>query len=104
MPRTYVRKADDATIVKLNNVGLSLQGIADRQGVHLTTITNRLRVLGIAPADTRRAFMEDVFESLTAQQQDWLIDQLAPGHSVKEFIRALLIKEFMSRQRPGKAP
>ena len=100
MAGNYKRKADDNEIVDLNNVGLSLSGIAERLDVHHTTITYRLRALGIAPADTRRAFMEDIFDSLSLQQQQWLIKQLAPGYSVKDFIRSLLIKEFMSRHTP----
>lgn len=94
----YKRKADDNVIVHLNNVGLSLAGIAERLGVHHTTIKYRLNTLGIQPVDTRRAFMEDIFETLSLPQQEWLINQLAPGHSIKDFVRSLLIKEFINRQ------
>jgi hypothetical protein len=97
MPTDYKRKADDNQIVDLNNVGLSLSGIAEKLGVHHTTISYRLRELGIPPTDTRRAFMEDLFDSLSYAQQTWLIQQLGPGHSIKQFIRALLIKEFINR-------
>jgi hypothetical protein len=103
MPSNYKRKADDARIIELNNLGLSLNGIGERLGVHHTTITYRLRALGIPAADTRRAFMEDVFEALSPSQQEWLIDQLEPGYSVKDFIRSLLIKEFVSRTAPLKS-
>lgn len=98
----YKRKADDNEIVQLNNIGLSLSGIAKRLGVHHTTITYRLRVLGIEPADTRRAFMEDIFETLSPAQQTWLMNQLGPGYSVKDFIRSLLIKEFMKNSSSAK--
>ncbi|ESX17523.1 hypothetical protein X766_15740 [Mesorhizobium sp. LSJC255A00] len=97
MTKGYRRKADDAEIVRLNNIGLSLTSIGEKLGVHHTTIKYRLDALGIAPADTRRSFMEDIFEALPLQQQQWLMDQLGPGHSVKEFVRSLLIKEFMGR-------
>jgi hypothetical protein len=101
MSSTYKRKADDNTIIELNSIGLSLTGIAERLGVHHTTITYRLRALGISPADTRRTFMEDVFEALSPSQQTWLISQLGPAHSVKDFIRSLLIKEFVNRTAPA---
>lgn len=102
MASNYKRKADDNKIIELNNIGLSLAGIADRLGVHHTTITYRLRALGISPADTRRAFMEDVFETLSPSQQEWLINQLGAGYSVKDFIRSLLIKEFVNRGSTAK--
>lgn len=104
MSSNYKRKADDNQIIQLNNIGLSLCGIAKRLNVHHTTITYRLRALGIAPADTRRAFMEDIFEALSSSQQAWLVEQLGPGYSVKDFIRSLLIKEFVNRTAPVSTP
>lgn len=100
MASGYKRKADDAEIVRLNSIGMSLCGIGERLGVHHTTIRYRLATLGVQPADTRRAFMEDVFKTLPMQQQEWLMDQLGPGHSIKDFVRSLLIKEFMGRAAP----
>jgi len=93
----YKRKADDARIIKLNNVGLSLAGVGKRLGVHPTTITHRLAALGISPFDTRRAFMEDIFETLAPAQQDWLISQLGPGRSAKDYVRSLLILAYVTR-------
>lgn len=97
----YKRKADDSQIVALNNVGLSLSGIAQRLDVHHTTVSGRLKALGIEPADTRRAFMEDIYESLAPAQQEWLIDQLGPGYAVKDFIKALLIQAYLARPTSG---
>jgi len=95
----YQRKADDRQIIELNNIGLSLKGIAERLGVHPTTITHRLKELGVEPIDTRRAFMEDIYEALPSTQQQWLIDQLGPGYTVKDLIKSLLIKEYMGRAK-----
>lgn len=97
MVSTYQKKSNDNDIVNLNNVGLSLCGIAERLKLHHTTVTYRLKSLGLSPMDTRRAFMEDIYESLTDPQKSWLIDQLSPGYSVKDFIKSLLIREFMNR-------
>jgi len=97
MASKYKRKADDNQIVALNNVGLSLGSIAAKLGVHHTTVTYRLKTLGITPADTRRSFMEDIFVELSAQQQEWLVSQLVPGYSVKQFIRSLLIQAYIDR-------
>lgn len=91
------RKADDADIIRLNSVGLSLSTIAETLGCHHTTITQRLRSLGIPPADTRRAFMEDIVHKLTVQQVDWLADQLGPHLSVKDFVTNLLVEEFVRK-------
>jgi len=93
----YQKKSSDTDIVNLNNVGLSLCGIARRLEIHHTTVTYRLKTLGIQPADTRRAFMEDIYESLSPSQQGWLIDQLSPGYAVKDYVRSLLIREYMNR-------
>ena len=92
------RKATDADIIMLNSVGLSLATIAQELGCHPTTITLRLRALGIPPADTRRTFMEDVFKTLSTEQQQWLINQLSSAISVKDFVTNLLVQEFQKSQ------
>lgn len=89
------RKASDADIIRLNSVGLSLGTIAQALGTHPTTITLRLKSLKVAPADTRRTFMEDVFKSLTADQQEWLADQLGPHITIKTFVQNLIVKAYM---------
>jgi len=91
------RKAEDADIVRLNSVGLSLATVAKLLGVNPTTITLRLRSLGIAPADTRRAFMEDVFKTLSEPNQEWLADQLGPHLNIKEYVRQLIVKAYHER-------
>ena len=63
--------------------------------VHHTTITARLKKLNIKSADTRRAFMEDIDNELSSQQQERLIQQLGPSHSIKSFVKSLMIKEFI---------
>lgn len=92
------RKASDEDIIRLNSVGLSLATIAKVLGCHPTTITLRLKSLGVAPADTRRTFMEDVFVTLEPQQQEWLADQMADGSSIKVFVRDLLILAYRQKQ------
>ena len=94
----YKRKADDNEIIELNSLGISLNGIAERVNVHPTTVAQRLKVLGIEPADTRRAFMEDIYERLTLQQQVWLANRMSAGHSIKDFIKALIVKEFANQK------
>lgn len=92
------KKINDAQLISLNSVGISLGGIGQHLGVHHTTVTHRLKELGIPPADTRRAFMEDIYDSLTDSQRQWLVAQLGPGHSIKDYVRSLIIKEFVARQ------
>jgi hypothetical protein len=93
------RKADDKDIIRLNSVGLSLATTAKTLDVHPTTITLRLKQLGIQPADTRRAFMEDIVRQLPSEQVDWLADQLGPHLSVKDFVRNLLVEKFIEDQQ-----
>lgn len=89
------RKANDDDIIRLNSVGLSLSTIANLLNCHPTTITIRLSQLKIDPADTRRTFMEDIYNSLSPDQQKWLADQLGPHYSVKDFIKNLLLKDYL---------
>lgn len=91
------RKAEDADIIRLNSVGLSLSTIARVLDCHPSTVTLRLNSLGVPPADTRRSFMEDIFVSLSVEQQEWLADQLVNGMTVKEFVKSLIIKAYQNR-------
>lgn len=86
------RKAHDVDIIKLNSVGLSLATIAKILGCHPTTVTQRLKSLGIEPADTRRTFMEDIFRELDEDTQEWVASQVSPSVTIKDFVRNLIVK------------
>lgn len=91
------RKINDTDLIRLNSVGLSLGTIAKILDCHHTTVTQRLKALNVPPADTRRAFMEDVATRLSPAAMDWLADQLGPHHTVKDFITNLLAKEHLAQ-------
>jgi ABC-type uncharacterized transport system ATPase subunit len=91
------KKVSDSDIIGLNSVGISLGGIGKRLDCHHTTVTGRLKILGIEPADTRRSFMEDIYDGLTSNQQVWVINQLGGGRSIKDFVKSLIVKEFISK-------
>lgn len=97
------RKASDADIIRMNSVGLSLATIARSLGCHPTSITLRLKSLNVEPADTRRAFMEDVFTSLGNAHQEWLADQLGPHLSIKQYVTNLLVKEYQRVTQPSQS-
>ncbi len=88
------RKASDADIITLNSVGLSLNSVGHALGVHPTSVTIRLKALNIPPADTRRAFMEDIFFALTPQQQEFLANQVAGTKTIKEYVKELIIAHY----------
>lgn len=94
------RKASDADIVRLNSVGLSLSTIAFKLNCHTSTVTQRLRAMNIAPADTRRAFMEDIYLTFSPDQMTWLESQLGPHISIKDYLKNLLVREFLASS-PG---
>lgn len=95
------RKASDADVIRLNSVGLSLATVAKVIGCHPTTVTLRLKSLGVEPADTRRTFMEDVFLRLTTDQQEWLADELERQNiSVKTFVFRLLQQAYSCKGQP----
>lgn len=79
----------------MNSVGISLATIASIIGCHPATISLRLKQLNIPPADTRRAFMEDIVVTLSDDQQEWLVNQLGPHISVKDFVRNLIVEEYV---------
>lgn len=91
------KKADDLRIIELNSVGISLSGIGRRLSIHHTTVTSRLKAHNIEPADTRRAFMEDIYDSLSLAQKDWLIEQLG-GRNIKDLVKSLIVKEYINRK------
>lgn len=93
------RKATDTDILKLNSVGISLGTIARILGVHPTTVTLRLKSLNVAPADTRRTFMEDILNSLTPVHMDWLAEQLNPELPIKEYVKNLLLNDYKANQK-----
>lgn len=102
-----VKKANrvqDTDIKRLNHVGLGLKAIADLLGCHAATVTLRLKAMGVDPTDTRRSFMEQVFLSLTPDEQEWLSHNLYnSGTSIKEFTTRL-IKEAYAQAPVVAAP
>lgn len=80
----------DQQIADLNRVGLSLTTIGNYVGLHHTTVKLRLQNQGLQPADTRRAFMEDIFNSLSVAEQIALIHRLQTVTSIKEYVRELI--------------
>lgn len=94
------RKAKDEDIIRLNSLGFSLSFIAERLNCHPTTVTLRLQSLGIAPADTRRTFMEDIYKGMTEAQLDLLAEQLGPHLSIKDYIRNMLAKSLITQASP----
>lgn len=94
------RKASDADIIRLNSVGLSLATIAQALDCHPTTVTLRLHSLKIKPADTRRSFMEDIFLTLSLEQQEWLADQVV-ATSIKDYIKQLIIDKHKEIKNQG---
>lgn len=85
----------DLNIIRLNNVGLGLSTISQLLGCHPSTITHRLKKLGVVPMDTRRAFMEDIIAELSEEEQQWLIDTLEENEiNIKEFVTKLIKYKF----------
>jgi len=94
------RKTHDTDITKLNSLGMSLASIAKELGCHPTTITARLHSLNIRPADTRRSFMEDVLNTLTEPQKQWLAAQLGSNNDIKSYVSSILKDRFIKSTQP----
>lgn len=95
------KKGSDYDIIRLNSVGISLSTIARALKMHPSSITNRLNSLNVKPADTRRSFMEDVFMSLSPDQQEWIADQLGPTVSIKDYVKRLFVEEYTRKNANG---
>lgn len=92
-------RVGDEIIIKLNDLGLSLKSIGKITGYHWTTVKLRLAENGLKPSDTRRSFMEDIYEKLTPEQRDWLYLELNPGQPISAYIRMLIVSAFNNRKR-----
>jgi len=97
MPRQRRTKKTipDSDLVRLNSLGFSLATIGSSLGCHPTTVTLRLKDLGVAPADTRRTFMEDVLMKLPPAQLEWIETQLGPHLSIKAYVRSLITDAYL---------
>lgn len=93
------RKAHDADIIVLNSVGLSLATIGKMLGCHPTTVTQRLKSLGVEPADTRRTFMEDIFRALDEDVQMFVAEQVQT-QTIKDYVKQLIIDDFNKKVKP----
>lgn len=92
-------RVSDEVLIRLNDLGLSLKRIGELTGYHFTTIKVRFNELGIKPTDTRRAFMDDIYQKLTPAQREWLADELNLGQPISAFIRMLIVEKYNSRKR-----
>lgn len=97
------RKASDDQILRANAVGLSLGAIGQKVGCDPTSVTLRLKALKIAPADTRRSFMQDIFDGLTPDYVDRVADILMSADpsrpiAIKDYMRSLLVQDVAARE------
>lgn len=91
-------RADDTDIRKLNHLGLSLKAIGKELGCHGVTVSTRLREMGLEPSDTRKSFMEGVYNALSPEERTWLADGLYnKGMHVRDFVVALLKEAYANR-------
>lgn len=103
MSNTYRanRKVTDEELIKLNNLGLSLKTIGSMVGCHPTTVKIRLNDLGVEVTDTRRAFMEDIYNGLTPSAQEWLIKQLEGTSNIKDLVAHFIMGAYLKESRPA---
>lgn len=90
----YELKLRDADIIRMNSVGLSQSTIATALGCHPTTVTQRLKLNNVTPADTRRGFMEDIIMNLGADCSEWLADQVNQNLTIKDYIVSLIKEKY----------
>lgn len=94
------RKNADDKILRLNGLGISLTSVARILNCHPTSITLRLKSLNVPPADTRRAFMEGIYFSLSDSNQDLLADLIESIQpmTVKDYVRELIVQDLEARR------
>jgi DNA-binding CsgD family transcriptional regulator len=87
-------------ILRMNALGFSAASIARKLGMHHTSVSHRLTRMGIKPNDTRRSFMEEIFEQLPENQVNWVADEIGIRGDVRRFI-AGLINDAYRAARPN---
>lgn len=94
------RKGSDRDITRLNSIGLSLAAIGLKLKCHPTSVTLRLKSLNIPPADTRRAFMEEIFDKMPPEYPEEIADLLEGRQpfSIKDYIRELIVSDIERRR------
>lgn len=80
------RKAPTQEVLLDNAMGMSLGAIAYKYDVAPSSIAQRLRQLGIAPADTRRAFMDFVLSSLSPEIFAWVRTQVSADYPIRQLV------------------
>lgn len=64
-------------------MGMSLTAIAYKYDIAPSSAAQRLKQLGVPPADTRRAFMDFVISSLSPETHAWLRSQVGPDYTIR---------------------
>lgn len=65
----------DEVILRLNAIGLSQALIAQILECSTATVSQRIKALGAETNDTRRAFVDMLFISLSDEMKDWLYNR-----------------------------
>lgn len=89
------KKASDEDLLRHNRLGRSLQWIGEALGLHPTSVSSRLRSLGVAPVDTRRSFMDDILAGMSPEQMAWLDRQLSTELPIKSYVRHLIRQAYI---------
>lgn len=102
-PNRPNRKASDDDLIRLNTIGLPLRAIGSRLNCHHSTVKSRLDSLGIKPADTRRSFMEDIYNNLPPLIREWLPEQIGDEETIRDFVHDLILEQYSrsTKNTPG---
>ena len=90
---------DEPLLLAMNSLGYSLFTIAGVMRCHPSTVTNRLKDLGVPATDTRRSFMEDVIDPIPDAQKEWILDQLSDTVTIKDYVRNLITQDYSKRNQ-----
>lgn len=95
------RKGSDRDITRLNSLGFALSKIGKLLNCHPTSITIRLKNLNIAPANTRRAFMTEIWDNLPTEYQERIADLIETGDlsNIQGYIRNLIDADMKARTK-----
>lgn len=80
------KKAPTQEVLLDNAMGMSLTTIAYKYDVAPSSIAQRLRQLEVAPADTRRAFMDFVLSSLSPEIFAWVRTQVSADYPIRQLV------------------
>lgn len=92
----------DENIRILNSMGLSTVFIGKLLGLHQTSVSYRIKQLGLSSFNNKKAYtpiMEHIVANLSYEEFVWFKNQVEQTGSARDFLLNLLHKEYQNEKK-----